>query len=82
MRPEFRGWGAGLQPGQGCPQMEVCPGRADHRCRRQDPGPCALIRSGGHGCFVSLRSRTATGVTGLPSTGTSPAISKSTGQWG
>lgn len=58
MRPKFRGRGAGLRPGQGCPRTGVCAGRADHRAP-QDPGPCALVRSGRHGGSASLPSRTA-----------------------
>lgn len=58
MRPKFRGRGAGLRPGRGCPRTGSAPAGLTTRAP-QDPGPCALVRSGRHGGSASLPSRTA-----------------------
>lgn len=81
MRPKFRGRGAGLRPGQGCPRTGVCAGRADHP---HPAGPRPVrphpLRAARGVCVIALEDGCS--VTSLPGTGPSPTISKSTGRWG
>lgn len=81
MRPKFRGRGAGLRPGQGCPRTGVCAGRADHP-RPAGPRPVRPrpLRAARGVCVIALEDGCS--VTSLPGTGPSPTISKSTGRWG